>query len=291
MIQCNMCPRKCGVDRDVSRGVCGVGARYRVARAALHHWEEPCISGTRGSGTVFFSGCPLKCVYCQNYEVSRNCFGREIGEERLTEIFDELTAEGAHNINLVSPTQYALMLASTLEKHRPNVPVVYNTGGYEDVGTLRRLEGLVDIYLTDLKYCDSAVSEKYSRAADYFDRASAAVAEMSRQAPVCEFDENGIMQKGLIVRHLVLPGNVSQCVKVLDWAAENLPSGTVISVMSQYTPCGEAQAYPTINRRLSRKEYDIAVRHARSLGFTNVYIQQLDSSKEEYIPPFDLSGI
>lgn len=291
MFQCNMCPRKCGVDRDSSRGVCGVGARYRVARAALHHWEEPCISGPGGSGTVFFSGCPLKCVYCQNYEISRKCFGKEITEERLTEIFDELAAEGAHNINLVSPTQYALPLASTLKMHKPRIPVVYNTGGYEEVGTLRQLDGLIDIYLTDLKYYDSAVSEKYSRAADYFEKASAAVAEMSRQAPSCEYDENGILKKGLIIRHLVLPGNVSQCIKVLDWTADNLPSDTIISVMSQYTPCGEAENYPTINRRLSRREYDIAVKHARSLGFANVYIQQLDSSKEEYIPPFDLSGI
>lgn len=291
MFVCDICPRKCGVDREAKNGLCGVGIKYKVARAALHFWEEPCISGTRGSGTIFFSGCSLKCVYCQNYQISQECFGKEISEERLCEIFDELVASGAHNINLVSPTHYAAMLAETLKKHKPSVPVVYNTGGYDSVETLKMLDGLVDIYLTDIKYFSPSVSKKYSRAEDYFEVASKAVLEMSRQVGKCEYDVDSMMQKGLIVRHLVLPGNVSQALKILDWIEANLPKDTVISIMSQYTPCGLANEYPTINRRLSRREYDMVTEHALDLGLENTYVQETDSSKEEYIPPFDLSGV
>lgn len=290
MFICNQCPRKCNIDRDGKIGVCGVGTGYRIARAGLHFWEEPCISGEKGSGTVFFSGCPLKCVYCQNYNVSRNCFGRDVGEERLIEIFKELEAQGAENINLVSPSHYAVRLAQTLSKYKPSVPVVYNTGGYDTVESLRALDGLVDIYLSDIKYMSSSVSKKYSRAEDYFEAASVAVLEMHRQQSSNVF-ENGLMKKGLIIRHLVLPGNVSQGMKVLDWIKENLPSDTVISLMGQYMPCAEAKDFPTINRKLSEREYDIVLSHAEKLGFENVYIQELDSSSEEYIPDFDLSGV
>lgn len=288
---CCACPRKCSVDRDKATGFCRTGNKFRVARAALHYWEEPCISGENGSGTVFFSGCNLKCVFCQNYELSHGLFGKDITDERLLEIFSELEEKGANNINLVNPTHYADRLAELLKNNKPSVPVVYNTGGYETVETIKKLDGIVDIYLTDLKYFDSSVSQKYSSAADYFEYASQALLEMRRQIPEDIYDENGIMQKGVIVRNLILPGNVSQSIKVIDWISENLPDYTVISLMSQYTPCGEAEKYPPVNRRISQREYDIVTNHLFSLDFENVYLQELSSAKEEYIPPFDLTGV
>lgn len=288
---CTSCPRKCSVNRNEQVGFCRMGNTFKVARAALHYWEEPCISGEEGSGTVFFSGCNLKCVYCQNYELSHGLYGKDISDERLLEIFSELISQGANNINLVNPTHYAYRLASLLKEHKQPVPVVYNTGGYETVETLRELEGTVDIYLTDLKYYDSSVSQKYSGAADYFEYASKALLEMRRQIPQDIYNEKGIMQKGVIVRNLILPGNISQSIKVLDWIEANLPEETVISLMSQYTPCGEAEKYPPINRRISKREYDIVTNHLMELDFENVYLQELSSAKEEYIPPFDLTGV
>ncbi len=291
MFICNSCPRKCNIDRMEKIGVCGVPSEYKIARAALHFWEEPCISGDRGSGTVFFSGCSLKCVYCQNYEISKDCKGKIIPEERLIEIFKELEGQGAHNINLVNPTHYSLQLFETLKKYKSTVPVVWNTGGYDLAETLKKGEGLVDVYLTDIKYVSAKVSKKYSGAEDYFSVASEAVLEMQRQVGGNAFDDNGIMQKGLIIRHLVLPGNVSQAMGVMDWVKANLPEDTVISLMSQYTPCGKASEYPTINRRLSEREYDIVLNHAEKLGLENVFIQELDSSTTDFIPPFDLKGV
>ena len=291
MYICNACPRQCGIDRERQTGVCGAPLTYKVARAALHFWEEPCISGTRGSGTVFFSGCSLKCVFCQNRQISAENFGKEISEDRLVEIFDELKNQGAHNINLVNPTHYALQLADTLSRRKPDIPVVYNTGGYDSVDSLRRLEGLADIYLTDIKYVSPSVSKKYSKAENYFETASAATLEMLRQTGEARFDEDGIMRRGVIVRHLVLPGNISQAMRVLDWVKENMPDDTVVSIMSQYTPCGNLSEYPTINRRLSEREYDTVLDYADKLGLENAYIQELDSSTEEYIPPFDLTGV
>lgn len=290
MFICNQCPRRCGADRDIKTGVCGVNTGYKVARAALHYWEEPCISGEKGSGTLFFSGCSLKCVYCQNYRISSECYGKEITEDRLIEIFRELEARGANNINLVNPTHYTVQLASTLSKYKPSVPVVYNTGGYDSVESLKMLDGLVDIYLTDMKYVSPSVSLKYSKAADYFDVCSAAVREMKRQQGTDVF-ENGLMKKGLIIRHLVLPGNVSQAMRTLDWIKDNLPIDTVISLMGQYIPCAKAAEYPTINRKLSEREYNLVLEYAEKLGFENVYIQELDSSSEEFVPDFDLSGV
>lgn len=290
MFICNQCPRRCGADRDIKTGVCGVNTGYKVARAALHYWEEPCISGENGSGTVFFSGCSLKCVYCQNYRISSECYGKEITEDRLIEIFRELEARGANNINLVNPTHYTVQLASTLSKYKPSVPVVYNTGGYDSVESLKMLDGLVDIYLTDMKYVSPSVSLKYSKAADYFDVCSAAVREMKRQQGTDVF-ENGLMKKGLIIRHLVLPGNVSQAMRTLDWIKDNLPIDTVISLMGQYIPCAKAAEYPTINRKLSEREYNLVLEYAEKLGFENVYIQELDSSSEKFVPDFDLSGV
>lgn len=290
MYICNQCPRKCNIDRDSKTGICGVNSEYKIARAALHYWEEPCISGEKGSGTVFFSGCSLKCVFCQNSVISDGCFGKEISEERLIEIFKELEDSGAENINLVSPTQYALQLADTLSKYKPSIPVVYNTGGYDSVESLKALDGLIDIYLTDMKYVSPSVAKKYSRAENYFEACSKAVLEMRRQQPEDIF-ENGLMKKGMIIRHLVLPGNISQGMKMLDWVDENLSNQTIISLMGQYMPCAKAADYPTINRKISKREYDTVILHAEKLGFENVYIQELDSSSQEYIPDFDLTGV
>ena len=290
MYICNQCPRKCNIDRDSKTGICGVNSEYKIARAALHYWEEPCISGEKGSGTVFFSGCSLKCVFCQNSVISDGCFGKEISEERLIEIFKELEDSGADNINLVSPTQYALQLADTLSKYKPGIPVVYNTGGYDSVESLKALDGLIDIYLTDMKYVSPSVSKKYSRAENYFEVCSKAVLEMRCQQPEDIF-ENGLMKKGMIIRHLVLPGNISQGMKMLDWVDENLSNQTIISLMGQYMPCAKAADYPTINRKISKREYDTVILHAEKLGFDNVYIQELDSSSQEYIPDFDLTGV
>ncbi len=291
MFLCNSCPRKCGIDRDKGSGVCGVPTEYKIARAALHMWEEPCISGEKGSGTVFFSGCSLKCVYCQNYDISKNAYGKLISEKRLIEIFKELEAEGAHNINLVNPTHYSFQLFETLKKYKPSVPVVWNTGGYDDAETLKKGEGLIDIFLADIKYVSETVSKKYSGAEDYFSAASRAVLEMQRQVKENKFDENGIMQKGLIIRHLVLPGNISQAMKVTDWVKANLPEDTILSLMSQYTPCGKAKEYPTINRKISEKEYNLVLDHAEKIGIENAYIQELDASSTDFIPDFDLSGV
>lgn len=291
---CAACPRRCGALRkpaQPSGGFCGMPAGFVVARAALHQWEEPCISGQHGSGTVFFSGCSLRCVYCQNQQISLGRYGALVTEENLLRMFDRLIEQGAHNLNLVNPTHYAPMLAKALKKYCSPVPVIYNSGGYERVEMLKALEGLVDIYLPDLKYVDSAVSLRYSGAADYFDYASKAILEMSRQVGKAAFDKNGVMKKGLIVRHLILPRNTAQSIKALTWIHENLPEGTLVSLMCQYTPCGELENFPELQRRLTRREYEKVVDQMLELGLTGGYLQELSSAKEEYIPPFDLTGV
>lgn len=291
---CAACPRRCGALRkpaQPSGGFCGMPAGFVVARAALHQWEEPCISGQHGSGTVFFSGCSLRCIYCQNQQISLGRYGALVTEENLLRMFDRLIEQGAHNLNLVNPTHYAPMLAKALKKYCSPVPVIYNSGGYERVEMLKALEGLVDIYLPDLKYVDSAVSLRYSGAADYFDYASKAILEMSRQVGKAAFDENGVMKKGLIVRHLILPRNTAQSIKALTWIRENLPEGTLVSLMCQYTPCGELENFPELQRRLTRREYEKVVDQMLELGLTGGYLQELSSAKEEYIPPFDLTGV
>ena len=290
-MECSSCPRGCKVDRSVKTGFCSVGEAYKIARAAPHFWEEPCISGSKGSGTVFFSGCNLGCVFCQNYEVSYAAFGKEVSESGLMKIFDMLIEKGVHNINLVTPTHYAEMLAKTLEKYKSPVPVVYNSSGYEKAETLKKLEGLIDIYLPDLKYYDSAPALKYSEAGDYFEYASAAVSEMFRQVGTLQTDENGIAKRGIIIRHMVLPGNISQAVKVFSWVRENLPRETYISVMRQYTPFGRAKDMPPINRRLSAREYSIVKEKILALGFENCFFQGADASDEEFIPNFNLEGV
>lgn len=290
-MKCAVCPRKCFADRSVETGICGVNEEFRIARAAPHFWEEPCISGEKGSGTVFFSGCNLGCVFCQNYDVSHRAFGKEVSGIQLMRIFDSLIDKGVHNINLVTPTHYAPKLARVLEEYNSPVPVVWNSSGYESVETLRMLEGLVDIYLPDLKYFDSSVSLKYSGAEDYFEKASAAVLEMQRQVGSLVLDKNGIAKKGMIIRHMVLPGNISQASKVFSWVRENLPEETCISVMRQYTPFGKAKDMPPINRKLSSREYSIVKEKIYALGFENCYFQSRESSTEEFIPNFNLEGV
>ena len=253
---CNACPRNCGIDRSKNRGFCGVKENFVVARAAKHFWEEPPISGTNGSGTVFFSGCNLRCAFCQNFEISRAKNGKEISEERLTEIFDELIASSVHNLNLVTAAHYAEKLSVLLQKYRSKVPVVYNSSGYEKAETLKKLDGVIDIYLPDLKYISPERAMKYSKAEDYFENASKAILEMRRQQPKDIFDENGLMKKGLIIRHLILPKNTNQSKLIFDWIKETLGTDTYISLMAQYTPCGEIENIPELQRRITEREYE-----------------------------------
>lgn len=287
---CNACPRNCAAERNKTKGFCGVGESFVVARAAKHYWEEPVISGTEGSGAVFFSGCNLRCAFCQNYELSRAKIGKEISDERLCEIFDRLIAEGAHNLNLVTPTHYAERLAGVLERYYSSVPVVYNCGGYEKTETLKRLEGLVDVYLPDFKYISDEKAKRYSLAPDYFENASAAILEMRRQQPD-DIIENGLMKKGLIIRHLVLPKNTNQSKLIFDWIKENLGTKTYISLMAQYTPCGNLGELSELKRKITRREYEKVVSYLEELGFENVFLQELSSAEKEYIPPFDLTGV
>ena len=290
-MKCYNCPRMCGIDREKEKGYCHTPWDFKIARAGLHYWEEPPISGKNGSGTVFFSGCNLGCVYCQNYEISHGNVGETISEDRLIEIFSELKDKGAHNINLVNPTHYAERLADILPKFSNQLPIVYNSSGYERVEMLKKLEGEVDIYLPDLKYINSEKSQKYSAAKDYFDFASKALIEMKNQQSENIYDENGIMQKGMIVRHLILPKNTNQSIVILEWIAENLGTDTAISLMAQYTPYGKIEAYTELQRKITQREYDKVLSFALSLGFTDIFTQDPSSSSEEFIPDFDLTGV
>lgn len=287
---CNQCPRRCNVDRENALGYCKAPNAYKLARASLHFWEEPCISGKSGSGAVFFSGCNLGCVFCQNYDISHKCKGVEVSEERLIRIFEHLVDEGANNINLVNPTHYAVQLAHTLKRYKPPVPVVYNTSGYDSVDTLKLLDGLVDIYLPDFKYIRNDKALRYSKAEDYPQFAMPALTEMKRQVGNDVFDENGIMKRGMIIRHLVLPGNTNSAIQALDYLAENF-GDTYISVMAQYVPCTNLSEYKEINRKITKREYDKVVNHILELGLEKVFLQKLESATEDYIPDFDLSGV
>ncbi len=291
---CHLCPRNCGALRtpDQGRGVCRMPAPPILARAALHMWEEPPISGTRGSGTIFFSGCSLGCVFCQNEKISHQDFGKAVSLDRLAEICDELIAQGAHNINFVNPTHYAHVVKALVQQHPLPVPLVYNTGGYDKVETLQSLEGLVDVYLPDLKYLDSETARRYSGAADYPAVATAAIREMVRQTGPCQFDEAGLLTRGVIIRHLILPGQLSQAKAVMDWVAREFPPGSVLfSLMSQYTPWGDLESrFPEINRRLRPGEMRAAQEYMGNLGLAG-FTQERTSAKEEYTPPFDLTGL
>lgn len=290
-MKCNICPRQCGVDREISNGYCKMPADFKLARAGLHFWEEPPISGNNGSGTVFFSGCNLGCVYCQNYEISHGDVGKIISKERLCEIFDELKAKGAHNINLVNPTHYAEALADVLRNYKSDLPVVYNSSGYEKVETLKIFEGIIDIYLPDLKYISPDKSRRYSAAEDYFEFASKALLEMKRQCAENIYDSDGIMKKGMIVRHLILPKNTNQSIAVLEWISENLGKDTAISLMAQYTPCGKIEEFAELQRKITQREYDKVLTFALDSGFTNIFTQEPDSADKQFIPDFDLTGI
>lgn len=290
---CRLCPRRCGALRTGSEGngYCRMPAVPVLARAALHHWEEPPISGAQGSGTIFFSGCSLGCVFCQNERISHQDFGKAVSMERLRTICGELITQGAHNLNFVNPTHYAHVLSALLEGWRPPVPVVFNTGGYDRVDTLRGLEGKVDIYLPDLKYLDPAAARRCSAAPDYPEAAVAAIREMVRQTGPCQWDENGLLLKGTIIRHLILPGQVGQAKAVMDWVSREFAPGTVLfSLMSQYTPWGDLSALPELDRRLRPGEIRAAQEYMQNLGLAG-FTQERTSAKEEYTPPFDLTGI
>ncbi|MBE6720051.1 MAG: radical SAM protein [Ruminococcaceae bacterium] len=287
---CNACPRKCNIDRENTLGFCRSPERFRLARASLHFWEEPCISGKDGSGTVFFSGCNLRCAYCQNYEISHGCKGKEVSGDKLVEIFESLIRQGANNINLVNPSHYALQLANVLKTWKSPVPIVYNTSGYDSAETIKKLDGLVDVYLTDFKYIRSDKAALYSRAEDYVEVTKSALAEMQRQIPHCEFDGSGIMKKGVIVRHLILPSNTNSSLRIIDYLAENCPE-SFISLMAQYTPCGELENLPELNRKITAREYNKVVDYAVSKGIDKLFLQELTSADKKFIPVFDFTGI
>lgn len=293
---CALCPRKCGVNRTNGQiGYCSMPADLVVARAALHMWEEPCISGTSGSGTVFFGGCNLKCVFCQNHSIAIGDCGKKITITRLADIFLELQEKGAANINLVTPTHYIPQIREALSLAKMRglaLPIVYNTGSYEDADSLRLLDGLVDIYLPDLKYFSTELSTKYSHAADYFEKASLAIAEMYRQVGAPAFDETtGMMQKGMIVRHLILPGQTKDSKKGLRYLYETYGDNIYISIMNQYTPLSHVAHIPELNRKVTPEEYDKVVDFALRLGIENAFIQEGETAEESFIPAFDMEGV
>lgn len=292
---CLLCPRKCGINRSTGQtGVCGVSSEIRVARAALHYWEEPCISGKKGSGAVFFSGCSLHCVFCQNREISDGKAGKVISKERLSDIFLELKAKGANNINLVTPGQYIpdiVWAVSDARRRGMELPIVYNTSGYEDAKELKLLEGIVDVYLPDFKYMDSALSAKYSRAKDYPSVAKQALSEMVRQQPRVVIDDaTGLIQRGVIVRQLLLPGHVNDAKAILKYLHDTYQNSIYISMMSQFTPIA-LKDYPEINRTVTRREYERLIDYAIKIGITNAFIQEGDVAKDSFIPAFDCEGV
>lgn len=291
-VLCTLCPRRCRKLRTptAGAGVCRMPTLPVLAKAALHHWEEPYLSGTRGAGTVFFSGCSLGCVFCQNHAISQEDFGRPVSPARLREIFMDLIAAGAHNIDLVNPTHFTPAILEALSDPLP-VPVVWNSGGYESVETLQMLEGKVDIYLPDFKYPDQEGAARYAAAGDYPAAAKAAIVEMVRQTGPYRLDEDGLLKKGVLLRHLILPGRVKQAKEVMDWAAETFPPQTLLfSLMSQYVPLGRAAAFPELNRPLRASEHRAAVGYFASLGLEGC-TQDRSAATETYVPDFDLQGV
>lgn len=289
---CNLCPRRCNTERTESEnlnGFCKMPLSPKVARAALHFWEEPCISGTRGSGTVFFSGCSLDCAFCQNFDVSHCGKGKQINCERLAEIFKELVEKGAHNINLVTPSHYVLAIKQALDIYKPPVPVVYNSGGYDDVKALKMLEGYIDIFLMDFKYLNAEKAELYSGAKNYPEIAKKAISEAVRQQPK-NVIKDGIMQKGVIIRHLLLPANTKEAMAVFDWVKTNAPDA-YFSIMSQYVPMGRALDIAPINRRVTAREYEKVLSHIFESNFQKVYMQERTSADKKYTPEFNCEGV
>lgn len=292
MSLCNLCPRNCSADRSKSGGFCSSGEKIKVARASLHEWEEPIISGKNGAGTVFFSGCNLGCVYCQNEKISHGGFGKEVSAKELRAIFEALVEKGAHNIELVTPTHFIPQISKALYPRLP-VPVIYNCGGYEKAESLKELEGLVDVYMPDMKYSVSSVAERYSRASDYPEVNLLAIKEMYRQVGDCEFDENGLLTKGVLVRHLILPNNLINTKGVIRSFAALVSEGRkmLFSLMAQYTPCGNLEAYGEINRPITERELVSAKKALARFPQIEGFVQELTSAKSEFIPDFDLSGI
>ena len=289
--QCMICPRKCGVNRYEKRGYCGASNKVKVAYFSLHEWEEPIISGTQGSGTIFFSHCNLKCLYCQNKKISIDGYGKEISNKRLKEIMLELQAKGAHNINLVTPTHYAPQIVSVLHKIKGNelkIPVVYNTSSYENVGTIMMMRNLVDIYLADLRYFDDSLAKNYSDCNNYFETATYAIDEMARQVGTPIFNDAGILQKGLVVRVLIIPGHLDDAKKIIEYLYKTYQDDIFISIMNQYTPINTC-IYSNLNRKLTQDEYDEVIKYALELGVKNAFIQEEETASESFIPPFDKS--
>ena len=292
--RCNICPRRCDIDRTGHKGYCGETEEIRVARAALHQWEEPCISGTKGSGTVFFTGCNLRCVYCQNKVISDGKVGMAVSKERLAQLFINLKDQGAHNINMVTPTHFTSQIIEAIKLSRTkgmDLPIVWNTSGYETEETIDSLSGYVDVYLTDFKYMDSETAGKYSFCPDYPDVAKKALSKMVSQIGKVELDSNGIIKKGVVVRHLLLPGHVEESMKVLDYLHSEYGDGIYISIMSQFTPNGNLDKYPEINSKVTKYEYDKLVEYADKIGIVNAYVQEGSAAKESFIPDFDYTGL
>ncbi len=286
-----LCPRNCGVDRTITLGVCQVSNKVKIARAALHFWEEPCISGTKGSGAVFFSGCSLHCVFCQNEKISHGQVGKEVTIDELAEIYLDLQNQGANNINLVTGTHYIPQIVESIKIAKANgleIPIIYNTSGYEKADSLKQLDGIVNTYLPDFKYMDSNLAAKYSHAADYPEVAKEAIAEMVRQCGTPVFDDNGFIQSGVIVRQLLLPGHVKDAKAIVKYLYETYGDNIYISMMSQYTPMPQiASNYPELNRRVTKREYDSLIDYALSIGVENAFIQDRTVAKESFIPEFD----
>ncbi|MEG1535466.1 MAG: radical SAM protein, partial [Clostridia bacterium] len=268
---CDNCPRHCAVDRSEKRGYCGQSDKLSLARAALHMWEEPIISGTRGSGAIFFAGCQLKCVFCQNFEVSRGK-GKEISTHRLAEIFQELENAGAHNINLVTASHYVDQIIQAVNIYQPKIPLLFNCGGYESIDTIKKLDGIVDIFLPDFKFADNALAQRYCNAPDYFERCSDAILQMRKQVPR-DIVVDGIMRQGMIIRHLQLPSALNNTLQFIEWCRLNLDKSTYISLMGQYFPCGQAANFPELNQKLKPLEYKIAIARLEKYGFDNSYVQ------------------
>lgn len=283
-MKCFLCPNNCGVDRTLTVGKCSVGKNAVISKYYLHKFEEPIIGGEKGSGCVFFCGCSLKCVYCQNYSLSRAERGNEISVKELADIFRFLEDEGANNIDLVTPTHYSNVIIKALDIYRPNIPIVYNTHGYENIECLERIDDYVDVYLPDLKFFSPTVSERYTGKKDYFEKASAAIDFMLKKPIV--FGDDGLLKSGTIVRHLVLPQNVPDSKKILDWWAERKDKG-YINVMSQYTPFGDIEKYPELKRKITPREYDTVIDYAESLGIEKMFYQDLKSADAQYIPEWD----
>ncbi len=289
--ECNLCPRKCGVNRYQQKGFCGATNRIKLAYYSLHMWEEPVISGTKGSGTIFFSHCNLRCVFCQNKKISIDGYGKEISNKKLGEIMLTLQEKGAHNINLVTPTHYVPQIASILHKIKDkelHIPIVYNTSSYENIGTLMVMRNLVDIYLADLKYYDDELANKYSMCKDYFEVATMAIDEMVRQIGSCTFDKDGMMLRGVIVRILILPGYVHEAKEIIHYLYQTYHDDIFLSIMNQYTPVRTCE-FSELNRKLSPEEYEDVIRYALTLGVNNAFVQDGETASESFIPIFDKS--